>query len=245
MSEQHWNKVWQTPGKYFSPTQIFFHPDPCDEDFLDLIGDVSGKNVLDLGCGRGELAVYLAGKGANVTAIDNSNEAIKATSHSAQQKGVEIKALTLDAFDLENLGQKFDLVTGRFILHHLEPFNKFVPVLLSVMKEGGRGIFLENNSRSKLLMFFRKNIVGHFGTTRKSDDEEYPLEPKEVDLLTNHFNVRVYFPKFMFFYLFGAYFTPKYQWIRKLLKKCDDGLYKLMPVLRKYSYRQIVELTRR
>ncbi len=44
-----------------------------------LLGDVSGKRVLDYGCGDGDNTIFLAKKGAQVTAIDISSEAISLT----------------------------------------------------------------------------------------------------------------------------------------------------------------------
>lgn len=51
---------------------------PCipREDTLKLLGDVSGKRVLDLGCGAGTNAVALARAGARTIAVDESAEQI-------------------------------------------------------------------------------------------------------------------------------------------------------------------------
>ena len=43
---------------------------------LEMIGSVSGKDVLDLYCGAGYLSRRLATMGANVTAIDSSDRLI-------------------------------------------------------------------------------------------------------------------------------------------------------------------------
>ena len=45
-------------------------------DWVDrLCGGVSGKRVVDVGCGGGILAESMAAKGANVTGIDLSEKA--------------------------------------------------------------------------------------------------------------------------------------------------------------------------
>src|SRR5579859_7826654 len=46
--------------------------DPILVRMLDLLGDLSGQQVLDAGCGEGFLARVLAAHGAHVTGIDLS-----------------------------------------------------------------------------------------------------------------------------------------------------------------------------
>lgn len=44
-----------------------------EPQLIDLLGDVRGKDVLDLGCGAGRHALRMAGEGAHVTAVDFSD----------------------------------------------------------------------------------------------------------------------------------------------------------------------------
>ena len=54
---------------------------------LALAGDVSGRRVLDVGCGNGDLAIGLWKRGAIVTGIDVSREMIKAAKARARRQG--------------------------------------------------------------------------------------------------------------------------------------------------------------
>ncbi len=56
-----------------------------------LIGDVTGRRVLDLGCGAGHTAVGLAGRGARVTATDHDPEQIAAARSLAAAEGVAVE----------------------------------------------------------------------------------------------------------------------------------------------------------
>src|SRR5438094_148859 len=58
---------------------------------LAMLGDVSGKNILDLGCGEGGYARELARRGANVTAVDGSARLIEIARQRASAEGVDIR----------------------------------------------------------------------------------------------------------------------------------------------------------
>lgn len=76
----------------------------------NLLGDISGKKVLDLGCGDGRLTQELKDKGAKVIGIDASESMID----SAQSKGLE--AYVLDALEME-YKETFDSVFTNATLH--------------------------------------------------------------------------------------------------------------------------------
>lgn len=76
--------VW-TPFTVAAPTgealaddTVTYGPDIPREDELKLLGDVSGKRVVDLGCGAGRNALALARAGARTIAVDESAEQIAA-----------------------------------------------------------------------------------------------------------------------------------------------------------------------
>lgn len=71
--------------------------------------DLKGSTFLDVGSGSGILSVMAARKGANVTAIDLSPEAINNSRLNANRNSVSINVIQSDLFDnLKN--QKFDWI---------------------------------------------------------------------------------------------------------------------------------------
>jgi len=105
---------------------------------LDLIGDVSGRTALDVGCGDGELAVELWKRGAKVTGIDVSARMIESARERARQHGAEVTFKVATAKDLPFAPDAFDVVVAVTVLCFVKDA---VPVLretVRVLRPGGR-----------------------------------------------------------------------------------------------------------
>src|SRR5262245_57667157 len=71
---------------------------------------IAPGRALDLGCGTGTNAVYLASRGFDVTGIDFAPTAIEAAKVRAASAGTNVRFLTGDAFKLPDLGPPFDFI---------------------------------------------------------------------------------------------------------------------------------------
>lgn len=110
---------------------------------LELVGDVSGCKILDVGCGDGELAVELVKRGAIVTGIDGSAAMIEAAKKRAQQHDVEIAFQLARAESLPFPSAQFDCVTAITILCFGEDPAPVFPEIARVLRPGGRFIIGE------------------------------------------------------------------------------------------------------
>src|SRR6201997_1429135 len=69
--------------------------------FIDVADQISGS-VLDAGCGTGDTALFLAGRGCKVTGIDFLEEPIKRAKRKATEQGLSATFLVKDAMTLKD-----------------------------------------------------------------------------------------------------------------------------------------------
>lgn len=137
--------------------------DPVLQKALAYFGDVKGKTIIDLGCGRGATSLYFAHKGANVISIDSSEVAVRNLTEYCQSNAIgNINPLTLRAQELASIGS-VDFVFGSMILHHIEPFNEFARTLRDVIKLGGKGFFMKTMHEARCLYGLGKILLGGYG----------------------------------------------------------------------------------
>ena len=101
-------------------------------------GNIQGS-VLDVGCGTGENALYLAQQGHEVWGIDSAPTAIQKAQAKAFARGITITFRVADALQLQELGRTFETVidSGLFHVFSDEERPLFVKSVASVLKPGG------------------------------------------------------------------------------------------------------------
>jgi SAM-dependent methyltransferase len=104
-------------------------------------GKVSPCKTIDLGCGSGNYAMYLAGLGFDVTGIDSSPTAIKIATENAKKRGVLCRFITGDLLgDLHEVRGKFDFGFDWELLHTIYPEDRaaYVRNLCRLLNTGAR-----------------------------------------------------------------------------------------------------------
>jgi malonyl-CoA O-methyltransferase len=103
------------------------------------VGDPAGLAVLDLGCGTGRHAVWLAEAGANVLALDFSEGML-----AEARKKPHADKVSFVAHDLHHPlpfpAASFDLVVSGLVLEHLRDLNPFFSEARRVLRAGGRAV---------------------------------------------------------------------------------------------------------
>jgi len=117
----------------------------CDLMITKMAVDPS-RSVLEIGCGRGELARRLAGTtGMAVLGIDRSPGFVAEARQNATEPTVRFEAADFTQPG-ELAGAPFDYVVGNGILHHLyHSLPRSLEAMRALLAERGRLIFLEPN----------------------------------------------------------------------------------------------------
>jgi SAM-dependent methyltransferase len=108
--------------------------------FLALLPDVAGKRVLDLGCGVGQLANYLAQQGAaDVTGVDLSERMLEIARAEYAHPRVTFARASMEeaAFPPE----RFDLIVSSFAFHYVADFQDLARRIAGWLAPGGVLVF--------------------------------------------------------------------------------------------------------
>jgi 2-polyprenyl-3-methyl-5-hydroxy-6-metoxy-1,4-benzoquinol methylase len=125
---------------------------------------VFGPRVLDVGCGTGETALFLASRGHDVTGIDAVAAAIEAAKSRATERGLDVCFHTADVLEvLPELIGKFHSVTDVGFFHALSDAQRadFATKLADKIAPGG----------VYAMLCFSERVPGAWGPRRVSEAE--------------------------------------------------------------------------
>lgn len=109
---------------------------------VEIADQITGA-VLDAGCGTGENALFFAQRGQSVVGIDFIDKPINEAKRKAEELGVEVQFVQMDALRLKDLDRKFDSVIDCGLFHVMSDDDRtpYVEGLAHVTKPGSR-VFL-------------------------------------------------------------------------------------------------------
>lgn len=179
-------KIYQT----VSLERIPWHSESPSEILVDLVrsGKVPPCRAVDLGCGAGTNAIFLAGAGFEMTGLDISPRAIEMAQDRAAQKGVRCTFLVADLLgDLQGIPAGFDFAYDWEVLHHIFPEDrkKYVGNVHRLLRRSGRYLSVSFSEKDPQFGGTGKIRKTPLGTTLYFSSED------EIrDLFRRHFTIR-------------------------------------------------------
>jgi 2-polyprenyl-6-hydroxyphenyl methylase/3-demethylubiquinone-9 3-methyltransferase len=142
---------WWDPNSEFKPLHEI---NPLRLDYVDGIAGLSGKTVLDVGCGGGILAEGMAARGAEVTGIDLGEKALKVAKLHLLESGLKVDYRLIAVEDLaREQPDRYDVVTCMEMLEHVPEPESAVRACAELVKPGGWVFFSTLNRNPKSYLF--------------------------------------------------------------------------------------------
>ncbi|MFA1739533.1 class I SAM-dependent methyltransferase [Lysinibacillus fusiformis] len=121
------------------------------------------SKVLELGCGAGRNAIYLAKKGCSVVGVDLSENALEWAKKRISEEDVNVEFVCANIFDLDFQQESFDFIYDSGCFHHIAPHRRvsYIEIINRLLKQDGYFA----------LCSFEEN--GTYGGSALTDEEVY------------------------------------------------------------------------
>jgi 2-polyprenyl-6-hydroxyphenyl methylase/3-demethylubiquinone-9 3-methyltransferase len=196
---------WWDPNSEFKPLHDI---NPLRLDYVDQRAGLSGKEVLDVGCGGGILSESMAVRGAHVTGIDMGEAPLRVAELHTLESGVEVdyRRIPVESLAAER-PHSFDIVTCMEMLEHVPDPSSVIAACATLVKPGGHVFFstINRSPRSYFMAIIGAEYVLKL-LPRGTHDFSRFIRPSELDrwirsagLRADHITGMTYNP------LFGTY----------------------------------------
>lgn len=129
-------------GAFLRDAGFVWCPEGLDEADARLLGEVRGRDVLEIGCGAAQCARWLVSEGARVAAFDLSRGQLLHSRRIDQESGLRVPVVQADAEALPFAAETFDVACSAFgaLPFVADPGAVFAEVR-RVLRPGGRFVF--------------------------------------------------------------------------------------------------------
>jgi 2-polyprenyl-3-methyl-5-hydroxy-6-metoxy-1,4-benzoquinol methylase len=122
--------------------------------FIQLIDEIKGKRILDIGCGTGKLMELLMKNGAEVEGIEISRFAADV----ALSKGLKVVAKDTLLLDSESA---YDIITAFDVIEHVPDVKAFLKKVRTLLKDEGVFVFLTPDAGSERALTEKEKWYGY------------------------------------------------------------------------------------
>jgi SAM-dependent methyltransferase len=129
-------------GDFLGDVDFVWCPEGLREADTRLLGDPKGRRVLEVGCGAGAVARWLATEGAEVVGIDLSAGMLRHAREAADRSGVRVPLVQCDATALPFPDGTFDTACSAFgAVPFVDDSARLMREVFRVLRPGGRWAF--------------------------------------------------------------------------------------------------------
>ncbi|MCZ7424011.1 class I SAM-dependent methyltransferase [Verrucosispora sp. WMMA2121] len=129
-------------GDFLGDVDFVWCPEGLREADARLLGDVSGRRVLEVGCGAASCSRWLATQGARPVAVDLSAGMLRHATQANTRSGVRVPLAQADALALPFADQSFDIACTAFgAVPFVEDSAALMGQVHRVLRPGGRWVF--------------------------------------------------------------------------------------------------------
>jgi 2-polyprenyl-3-methyl-5-hydroxy-6-metoxy-1,4-benzoquinol methylase len=164
-----WDAAAEAFGRYIAQReQTNLDHDALLSRLLELLGDLSGRAVLDACCGEGFLARVLAAHGAQVTGIDCSARLIAMAREKDPEHAVAYHVADLSQPLPASVGP-FDRIGSYLALNDVADHRGFAATLVAAARPGARVVLTLNSPyaavvRGHIVDYFANGALGTYAT---------------------------------------------------------------------------------
>lgn len=129
-------------GDFLGDADFVWCPENLREKDAQLLGDVDGQDVLEVGCGAAMCSRWLATRGARVVAFDLSSGMLRHARGGAERTGVRVPLVQADAQHLPFRSASFDIAFTAFgAVAFVADSARVMREVARVLRPGGRWVF--------------------------------------------------------------------------------------------------------
>lgn len=134
----HWQQISRNPLQMSAFVKGRYNK--CIELFTAHAGSLSGREVLDFGCGDGAFSFELSRQGAHVSGIDLSEEAVDFANrrHSELKTGGQF--FVESCYETHFPDCSFDGVLSTDVIEHVQDQQRFLAEIARVLRPGGLAV---------------------------------------------------------------------------------------------------------
>ena len=185
INKDSWNRRTEKhfESEFYNTKEFLNSPNSLNSIELDLLPDLKGKKVLHLQCHFGQDSISLSKLGAEVTAVDFSENAIEKANILNEETKSNVRFICCDIYSLpELLNEEFDVVFSSYgTIGWLPEIEKWAGIVSRYLKPKGEFVFAEfhpvvwmfdNDFKEVYYNYFKDKEIIEEETTYADDEME-------------------------------------------------------------------------